>query len=113
MKLNEGDVNFIKVETISAEGHLIPSKIQKIDHTTHLNLRRSRLEEGDILYSIAGSIGRSVIVAKDDLPANINQAIALLRPKSELVDTDYLFYYLRNSSSQKDASRRIVQSKTI
>lgn len=110
MKLNEGEVNFIKVESLSFDGQFIPEKIQKIDTATHETLKRSQLKEGDILYSIAGSIGRSVIVTEEILPANTNQAIALIRPNANLVETDYLFYYLRNQQSQDDAKRRIVQS---
>jgi type I restriction enzyme, S subunit len=110
MKLNEGDVNFIKVECLSEDGNIIASKMQKIDQSTHNKLNRSQLHEGDILYSIAGSIGRMSVVNSTILPANTNQAVAILRPIKELVDTQYLFYFLKDTKSQKSAMRRIVQS---
>ena len=110
MKLNEGNVNFIKVECLSEDGQIVWEKIQNIDETTHSKLKRSQLQVGDILFSIAGSIGRMAIVTKDLLPANTNQAVAILRPKVDLVDTDFLFYFLRDAKSQGDARKRIVQS---
>jgi type I restriction enzyme S subunit len=110
MKLNEGNINFIKVECLSEDGNIIPSKMQKIDDTTHNKLNRSKLHEGDILYSIAGSIGRMTVVDSSILPANTNQAVAILRPIKELIDTQYLFYFLKDTKSQSNAMRRIVQS---
>jgi type I restriction enzyme S subunit len=110
MKLNEGNINFIKVECLSEDGNIISSKMQKIDETTHNKLNRSKLQEGDILYSIAGSIGRMTVVDSSILPANTNQAVAILRPIKELIDTRYLFYFLKDTKSQKNAKRRIVQS---
>lgn len=110
LKLNEGNVNFVKVECLSEDGQIVWEKIQNIDEITHSKLKRSQLKVGDILFSIAGSIGRMAIVAEDLLPANTNQAVAIIRPKVDLVDTDYLFYYLRDAKSQGDARKRIVQS---
>lgn len=110
MKLNEGDINFIKVECLSEDGKIISSKMQKINETTHNKLNRSKLQEGDILYSIAGSIGRMTVVDSSILPANTNQAVAILRPIKELIHTQYLFYFLKDTKSQKNAMRRIVQS---
>jgi type I restriction enzyme S subunit len=110
MKLNEGEINFIKVECLSEDGNIISSKMQRIDETTHNKLNRSKLQEGDILYSIAGSIGRMTVVDSSILPANTNQAVAILRPIKELIDTQYLFYFLKDTKSQKNAMRRIVQS---
>jgi type I restriction enzyme S subunit len=110
MKLKEGEVNFIKVESLSSDGQFLPGKIQKIDLVTHESLGRSKLQKGDILYSIAGSIGRCAIVPEELLPANTNQAIAIIRPIKGAVDTEYLFYFLNNKVSQKDAFKRIVQS---
>ena len=110
LKLNEGNVNFVKVECLSEDGQIVWEKLQNIDEITHSKLKRSQLQVGDILFSIAGSIGRMAIVAEDLLPANTNQAVAIIRPKVDLVDTDYLFYYLRDAKSQGDARKRIVQS---
>lgn len=42
-------------------------------------MKRSQLKENDILFSIAGTLGRTTVVNKELLPANTNQALAILR----------------------------------
>ena len=42
-------------------------------------MKRSQLKEDDILFSIAGTLGRTTVVNKRLLPANTNQALAILR----------------------------------
>ena len=44
-------------------------------------LKRSILKEDDILFSIAGTLGRIGIVKSEILPANTNQALAIVRLK--------------------------------
>lgn len=50
----------------------------------------SQLKNGDILFSIAGAIGRVVIVTEEMLPANINQALAIIRISDEQVYLPYI-----------------------
>jgi type I restriction enzyme S subunit len=45
-------------------------------------LRRSQLKYGDILFSIAGALGRTAFVIEEILPANTNQALAIIRLKN-------------------------------
>lgn len=72
-------VNFIKVETLSDSGDFIPEKLAHISSECHAALKRSQLKEGDLLFSIAGAIGRIAIVTSDVMPANTNQALAIIR----------------------------------
>ncbi|MCD7855114.1 MAG: restriction endonuclease subunit S [Clostridiales bacterium] len=76
-----GNINFIKVENIdSVSGEIKEtSKISTEEHEGYL--RRSQLQEGDILFSIAGTLGRVTTVNKRLLPANTNQALAIIRLK--------------------------------
>lgn len=61
-KSGVGDVNFIKVENLDASSGEIAScsKITREEHEGYL--KRSRLKENDILFSIAGTLGRVGIV---------------------------------------------------
>ncbi|AMW28955.1 restriction endonuclease subunit S [Arthrospira platensis] len=77
-----GKVNFVKVETITDNGKFLPSKLAHIEMDCHHSLKRSQLKSGDILFSIAGALGRTAIVTSDILPANTNQALAIIRLKS-------------------------------
>ncbi|HFU4010208.1 TPA: restriction endonuclease subunit S [Streptococcus suis] len=72
-----GVVNFVKVENL-VNGDIIPlQKIQLEEHEGYL--KRSQLIENDILFSIAGTLGRTAIVKKSILPANTNQALSIIR----------------------------------
>ena len=78
-KTNRGDVNFIKVENINPENGEISNttKITLKEHEEYL--KRSRLFENDILFSIAGTLGRVAIIKSSIIPANTNQALAIIR----------------------------------
>jgi type I restriction enzyme S subunit len=85
-KSRNGEVNFVKVENI-INGKILP--VAKITEEEHENyLKRSKLEEQDILFSIAGTLGRTAVVNKSILPANTNQALAIIRGYE--FDTDFL-----------------------
>ena len=73
----QGKVNFVKVENLK-DNEIYP--IVKISEEEHFgSLKRSILYEGDILFSIAGTLGRTAIVKNNILPANTNQALAIIR----------------------------------
>lgn len=77
-----------------------------IDEATHHTLKRSQIKRGDILLSIAGTIGRAAIVEADDA-LNCNQAVAILRFKSE-VNTQFVLHWLSTADAAKQVSRRGV-----
>jgi type I restriction enzyme S subunit len=78
--ITEG-INFVKVESITENGHFLKNKLAHITQDCHNALKRSQLKSGDILFSIAGALGRTAFVTEDILPANINQALAIIRLK--------------------------------
>jgi type I restriction enzyme S subunit len=107
-QFTESGINFIKVESLSEHGAFIKSKFGYIDEHTNQLLKRSILKDGDVLYSIAGTIGRVAVVTKDILPANTNQAIAILRPAG--IDSNFLRLLMRSSLIQNEAKSNIVQA---
>jgi type I restriction enzyme S subunit len=89
-------VNFVKIESISLDGDFIPSKFAAVSNECHESLKRSQLKEGDILFSIAGALGRTALVTQKILPANTNQALAIIRIKKDvLIDKRYLILALK------------------
>ena len=54
------------------------------------------MQENDILFSIAGAIGRTAIVTNDILPANTNQALAIIRIPQGVINYKYLLYALNS-----------------
>ena len=95
-------VNFVKVESVSGNATLIPSKFSHIDVATHESLKRSQLKNGDILFSIAGSLGRLALVNKEHLPANTNQALAIIRLRKDSINPMFCIQQLRGEMIQTE-----------
>ena len=55
------------------------------------------LEQGDLLMSLTGNVGRVAILGKELLPAALNQRVACLRLKSNKVSKSYLFHILNSN----------------
>ena len=106
-KSNLGNVNFIKIESIDESSGEI-TITQKITYEEHEGyLRRSQLKESDILFSIAGTLGRVASVKSNILPANTNQALAIIRLKND--ELKYIKTYLKG----KVVSDYIKKNPTI
>ena len=93
-KFVEAGVNYVKSESITRTKYLDNTLFEHITEETHRKLKRSQLEEDDLLFSIAGAyLGKIGKVRKEDLPLNTNQAVGIVRLKKNLVDVDYVYYY--------------------
>lgn len=82
-KFQKKGVNFIKVENISKNSTVNIRSTPKISNECNLSLKRSILKKHDILFTIAGTLGRTAIIQEKDLPANTNQAVAIIRLNSD------------------------------
>lgn len=71
-----------------------------ISEASHQVLNRSALEYGDVLITIAGTIGRIGFIAERARIANCNQAVAFARPDLAKLDPEWLCYLLRSSTYQ-------------
>lgn len=94
-------VNFIRVENITETGTLDLCNVKFISEETHNLLQRSILRKGDVLFSIAGAIGRTTVIEDAYLPANTNQAVAFIRPDSTIINSDYLRLALQLHAGNK------------
>ena len=64
-------------------------------------LKNVEIIEGDVLLNITGdSVARCCIVPSEILPARVNQHVAIIRPRKEELDKDYLLYYLQYNKRQ-------------
>ncbi|WP_051240020.1 restriction endonuclease subunit S [Pontibacillus halophilus] len=102
-------VYFIKVRDISDNGVINYKSTQKIPLSIHQNkLKRSVLKENDILFSIAGTIGRVSYVNKLKKERNINQAIAFIRLANPMY-FNLVYQLLKTKSVQEDVKSKVVQ----
>ncbi len=99
-------INFVKIESIDEKGTFLTYKFDHISDECNEKLKRSQLQENDILFSIAGAIGRTAIVAKDILPANTNQAIAIIRIPQGVINYSFLLYILQSSVVLEQAEKK-------
>lgn len=102
---NEG-VNFIKIESITDNGAFLFDKMTHISLECHQKMSRSQLKENDIIFSIAGAIGKTAIVSKEILPANTNQALAIIRLNTDEIDVEFLFRSLRSEYILKQFNKK-------
>ena len=90
----ESGIGFLRAENIKGYDKLCLDNLKYVDEKTHFDfLKRSILQDGDILITIAGTLGRTAIVTSNELPLNTNQATAIVRPVNvDLVDIKYIVY---------------------
>ena len=55
-----------------------------------------QVQEGDILFTISGSIGRTAIVKRKDLPLLMNTSVVRFRSKTPRLRDDFFFFYLQS-----------------
>ena len=105
----DNGINFIKVESI--ENNKITKIDAFIDEDTHKNdLSRSILKKDDLLFSIAGSLGRTTIIKDDVLPANTNQALAIIRFDE---NHDFNLNFIESRLNTHDIAKYIFQNLAV
>jgi restriction endonuclease S subunit len=108
---NDRLIPMLRVNAITEDGEVLLDKAEMIPESIHLGKsKRSILEENDILYTNAGTIGRVALVQKDFLPANTNQAMAIIRPDPARVPPAFLYMIMRQPEFQTLLHHDIVQA---
>ena len=64
-------------------------------------IEKYMLEEGDLLISLTGNVGRVAILEKEFMPAALNQRVACLRLKTDKLSKRYLFHILNSDFFEK------------
>lgn len=93
----DSGINFVKIESISENGNFLPNKFAHVTQECYEAFKRSQLAKNDILFSIAGALGRVALVTEEVLPANTNQALAIIRLSDvQKVLPSFLVYCLKS-----------------
>lgn len=105
----DGNVTFVKIEALR-EKRVIKELCSSISEEIHKGeLARSILRENDIVFAIAGAtVGKCAIITSNILPANTNQALAIIRLKSS-INRDFVYFSL----TSKQMEIYINQSKGV
>ena len=98
-KFEKSGINFIKSESLVDGKTIDKSKFAFISERTHERLKRSQIEENDILFSMAGMfLGKTGIATAEVVPANTNQAVAIIRVDDTKANYEYVYYYFNQKS---------------
>ena len=101
MPFTDEGVNFIRAEALNGDSALDRRGFRYISHETHTRLPRSILQENDILVTIAGvNVGRCGYVRSNDLPANINQAVGIVRVNPQRANPRFVYYFFKLPSTR-------------
>lgn len=103
-------INFIKAESILNNHSIDVNKLSFIDDETHSLLKRSVIQSGDIVFTIAGTLGRFALIDDSVLPANTNQAVAIVRANREKITPEYLYSVFLGNWHNDYYSKRIQQA---
>jgi len=108
--VNEG-IGFLRVQNIEGGTVNFERDTLFIDKQTHKNLGRSQIQPGDVLVSIAGTIGRAGVVPDSAPPLNCNQAVAIVRTNGH-VFRPFLRHWLESPLAQEQM-RGVTVTGTI
>jgi type I restriction enzyme S subunit len=96
-------VPFLRAENLNNGEIVLDRDTLFIDVSTDELLARSRISPGDVLISIAGTIGRTAIVPADSPRMNCNQAVAIVRISGPL-EPRFLLHWLKTEDAQRQVS---------
>lgn len=110
----EQGVGFLRIENIDDCGNIVRDNLKYIPEEVHLGyLKRSILYSGDLLVSIAGTLGKTAIVTDVDLPLNTNQALAFIRLPNEFKSSARFLKYAIDSPIIQDILLRQTKVTSI
>lgn len=98
----ENGIRYLRGQSVTEQGLELTDELY-ISVEDHTRMIRSEVVPGDVLLTIAGSIGNCCVVRGVER-ANINQAIVKIRPLS-YIDSDYLSIFLNSKYGKFQTSR--------
>ncbi len=75
--------------------------------------RRTDIKEGDILFTIVGTVGRVCFVKGNFKPFTLQRSVAVLKPKKEFVISQFLVYNLHSMAPLWETESKGVAQKGI
>lgn len=103
-------INFLKGESITDTHFFDITKFDHINDEANQALKRSIILEDDILFSMAGTIGKFAIADKSILPANTNQAVCIIRCNKKIINPLYVYSFLIGNWHIEYYTRRIQEA---
>ena len=89
----DGDIDWLAVADFNSSNRYVSSASKKITELGLNNSNTKMLEKGDLIISARGTVGAIAQLTK---PMAFNQSCFGLRGKKNKLETDYLYYWLKN-----------------
>ncbi|BBM03106.1 restriction endonuclease subunit S [Microbulbifer sp. GL-2] len=90
----ENGIPMIRTVDIGADG-LCGTKILRVSEELHLEYKRTELAGSEVLLSVMGTVGRTMVVPSECAGWNVNRALAVMRLNSA-TDPFYFCEYLKS-----------------
>ena len=78
-----------------------------------LENKRTDIQNGDLLVTIVGTIGRVAVVKDIDINICLQRSVAVLKPNQDIVDSRYLMYQIQNMRPLLESEANGVAQKGI
>ena len=75
--------------------------------------KRTQISPGDILLTIVGTVGRAAVVSNSIKNICLQRSVAVIKPKSNLIDSRFLMYQLQSMRTHLEQEARGVAQKGI
>ena len=99
-------IPFLRAQNVINGKVKIDDEILFIDHETHeKELKRSHIKKGDLLLTIAGTIGRTAIVEESFEGLNCNQAVAIIRLGESKILPQFLKRFIQSNNAQSQFNK--------
>lgn len=93
VEFQENGIKYLMAENIK-KGYVDISKIRYVDKLVDERNARARVQVGDILISIKGTLGEVAAAEESLLPANLSRDVAILKPLEKDYDTSFITLFL-------------------
>ncbi|MEK5772486.1 restriction endonuclease subunit S, partial [Acinetobacter variabilis] len=88
-------VNFINIRLIDVGGVNVNSANKISEEEAFGKYKHFMLEEGDLIVSTSGTLGKSAIIRKYHLPLCLNTSVIRFRPKQDIY-REFMYSYLKS-----------------
>lgn len=113
-KLNPDDATGFYVTVRELNGLKGVNQTEKTDlindEAINIIQARANIENGDILFSNTGTVGKMALVNYDTLNWGVNEGIYVIKPNNEIISSKFLYYYLDSNLSYADYSKLFTGS---
>lgn len=99
----ENDTQYKMIRTANVrDGHLLTDTMKCVTEETYDKwTRRGTLEVGDVILTREAPMGEVGIIKRNDVRYFLGQRTLRLRPVSDVLDNEFLYYYLQGSYMQQ------------